>query len=200
MGNKSITKFLVLNNGVPTSTAALTTSAGAADANALVALNAAGVLDITITGGKQSTAGVADAGKPIYTDATGKMDQTFLPDGIGPDLAVIVASEAITAPALVNIWSNAGVLNIRKADAASNKPADGFIKTSVAAAASATVYKDGTITGLTGLTVGPQYLSSTTAGQPTATIPTADGTLVQKVGNASSATVMEFDQGAVFSN
>lgn len=200
MGTKSTTKYLVLSSGIPTAIAALTTSAGAADANALVALNASGVLDISITGGKQTSAGAADAAKPVYTDAGGKIDVTFMPDGIGPDVISLVASEAITAPALVNIWNNAGVLNIRKADAASNKPAHGFIKTTVAASAATTVYKNGTITGMSGLTPGQQFLSSTTAGQPTSTAPTADTTLVQKVGLASSATSMEFDLGEVYSN
>ena len=200
MGTKSTTKYLVLSGGVPTAVAAVTTSAGAADANSLPALNASGVLDITITGGKQSTAGVADAAKPIYTGADGKLDVTFLPTGIGPDTTTVPASEAITAPALVNIWNDAGVLKARKADAASGKPAHGYIKTTVAISASTYVYRNGTITGLSGLTIGTQWLSTTTPGQPQAAAPTADGTLVQQVGFASSATVMEFDQGTVFSN
>ena len=75
MGTASSKKFIKNNAGYYTEEAALTTSAGAADANAIPALNASGVLDSTIINGKNSSAGAADAGKTVLLDdliVTGK--------------------------------------------------------------------------------------------------------------------------------
>lgn len=48
MGTASTTKFILNNAGALAEQAALTTSAGAGDAQKLVALNASGILDSTI--------------------------------------------------------------------------------------------------------------------------------------------------------
>lgn len=52
MGTTSSTKLLKQNGGTLTEETTLTTSAGAADANKVPALNASGVLDSTIVNSK----------------------------------------------------------------------------------------------------------------------------------------------------
>lgn len=142
-----------------------------------------------------SSAGAGSAGNLVGLDAAGKIALNMMPSGIGPATKSLVASEAITAPALVNIWNDASVAKIRKADAASNKPANGFILASVASAASAEVYFEGEVTGLSGLVAGKLWLSSSVPGATQATIPTTAGHIAQSVGWATSATTMDFEAG-----
>ena len=192
MGTASTTKFIKNNAGTLTEEAALTTSTGAGDAQKVPALNASGVLDASITNAKNTSAGASDAGKLAMLDAAGKLDVTFMPVGIGADTASIVASETLVAGDFVNVWNNGGTANIRKADATtSGKEAHGFVLAGVSSAASGTVYFEGTNTQLSGLTPGPQWLS-TTAGRCTATAPSATGNSVQRIGFAISATAMNF--------
>ena len=221
MGTASTTKVLKNNAGTLTEETTLTTSAGAADANKIPALNASGVLDSTIINSKNTSAGAGDAGKiPALNasgilddtiinasvtslankiaklDASGKLDVTVLPTGVGADTAIIVASEALAAGDLVNIWSNAGTANVRKADASvSGKEAHGFVLATVASAGNATVYFEGTNTQCTGLTPGVQFLSATTAGKTGSAAPTGTGKVVQRVGFAISATALNFNGG-----
>lgn len=220
MGTSSTTKYIRNIAGALTEEAALTTSAGAADAQKLVALNASGILDSSIVNSKTTSAGASDAGKVAALnasglldstlinsktasagagdagkipalDASGRLDSTFLPVGVGADTAVITTSEALTAGDLVNIYNNSGA-KVRKADAtAAGKEAHGFVLASYGSGVSATVYFEGTNTGVTGLTPGAQFLA-TTAGAATATAPSAAGNIVQRVGFAVSATAMNF--------
>lgn len=159
-------KYLRLNNGVPTQTEATTSSAGAGDAGKIVAL-----------------------------DAGGKLDNTMMPTGIGADVAVIASSENLAAGDLVNIWNDGGTAKVRKADAsAAGKEAHGFVLDAVTSPANATVYFEGTNDQVTGLTPGPQYLS-TTAGIATATPPSTTGQVVQRVGVATAATSINIEVG-----
>lgn len=193
MGTASTTKLIKNNAGVLTEETTLTTSAGAGDANKVVALNASGVLDASIVNSKTSSAGAGDTGKLPALDATGRLDASFMPVGIGADTASIVASEALAAGDLVNIYNNASVANIRKADGSTaGKEAHGFVLAAVSASASGTVYFEGTNTQCTGLTPGLQYLSGTTAGKPSSTAASGTGKVVQIVGFAVSATAMNF--------
>lgn len=143
----------------------------------------------------QSSAGAGDAGKIPALDAAGRLDNSMMPTGIGADTASIAASENLAAGDLVNIWNDGGTAKVRKADATtSGKEAHGFVLAAVTAPENATVYFEGTNTGLSGLTPGPQFLS-TTAGQPAAAAPSAAGNVVQRVGIAVSATAMNFEAG-----
>lgn len=155
-------------------------------------LGSAGVEEKAAT---DSSAGVANAGDVVALDSTGKLPLNMLPSGIGPATKSIVASEAITAPALVNIWNDTGTAKIRKADAATNKPANGFILASVASAASADVYFEGEVTGMSGLTAGKVWLSATVPGATQVAIPTTAGHIAQSVGWATSATTIDFESG-----
>jgi len=143
----------------------------------------------------QSSAGAGDAGKIPAVDSTGKLDSSFMPVGIVAPTAVVIASEALAAGDLVNIWNNAGTANVRKADASTTgKQADGFVLAAVLNAGNATVFFPGDEnTQVTGLTPGRQWLSDTTPGKSTVTVPTTAGHLVQPVGTATSATNLIFE-------
>lgn len=142
----------------------------------------------------QTSAGAGDAGKIPALDAAGHLDTSMMPTGIGADTASITASEALAAGDLVNIWNSTGA-KVRKADATTaGKEAHGFVLAAVSSSATATVYFEGSDTGVTGLTPGVQYLS-TTAGVATATPPSASGNVVQRVGVATAAASLNFDMG-----
>ena len=139
-----------------------------------------------------TSAGAGDAGKIVALDADGKINANMMPTGIGAETATITASEALSAGNLVNVYNNGGTPNVRKADATTaGKEANGFVLASVSSSASATVYTEGMITGLSGLTPGPQFLA-TTAGASTVTAPSGSGNVVQRVGVATSTTTLAF--------
>lgn len=155
--------------------------------------NSAGTL--TEVAATQTSAGAGNAGDIVALDASGKLDTSVMPTGIGADTAVIVASEALSAGDLVNIWDSAGTTKVRKADATTaGKEAHGFVLSAVSNAANATVYFEGSNTAKSGLTGGKLYLA-TTAGGTTSTAPSGSGNVVQIVGFATSATVLNFQSG-----
>ena len=191
MGTASTTKYIKNNSGALTEEAALTTSAGAGDAQKIPALNASGVLDSTIVNSKTTSAGAGDSGKLVALDGSGRIDSTMMPVGIGADTATITTSEALSAGDFVNVWNSTGA-KVRKADATvSGKEAHGFVLSAYGSSASATVYFEGTNTGVTGQTPGPVFLS-TTAGVATSTAPSGSGNVVQRIGFAVSATAINF--------
>lgn len=144
----------------------------------------------------QTSAGAGDAGKLPALDTSGRLDSSFMPTGIGADTASLVASEALSANDLVNVWNSSGTPKIRKADAStSGKEAHGFVLSAVSSGASGTVYFEGTNSGLTGLTAGVLFLSAATPGAATATAPSGSGNIVQRVGVATAATAFNFDMG-----
>lgn len=224
MGTASTKKFIKNNAGALTEEAALTTSAGAGDAHRLPALNASGILDSTIVNsttssagagdsGKlaalngsgvlassiinstASSAGAGDSGKVVALDGSGKIDSTMMPVGVGADTASIQASENLAAGDFVNIWDSTGA-KVRKADATtSGKEAHGFVLSSVTSGNNATVYFEGTNTGVTGQTPGQVFLS-TTAGLSASTAPSGSGNVVQRIGVAVSATAINFESNA----
>lgn len=197
MGTASIKKFIKQLAGTLTEEAALTTSAGAADADKIPALNASGVLDSTIINGTVTSAGVAAAGKTPLLDGTGRLDQSTMPNGIVPETGQILASEALADGDFVNVYNNAGVSNVRKSDGSvTGKETHGYVLASVASAATATVYFEGSNTHLTGLVGGPRYMSVTTPGGSQATAPSGSGQVVQQIGIAYSATALTFEPKA----
>ena len=193
MGTISTTKFIKNNAGALTEEAALTTSAGAADAQKVPALNASGVLDPTIINAKATSAGAGDAGKVVQLDGSGRLDNSVMPVGIGADTKVMIASEALAAGDFINVWSDASAFKVRKADATTGgKRAHGFVLSSVASGANATVYFEGENSAVTGMTPGDVFLG-TTAGRAQATAPTGSGQAVQRIGVATSATSVNFE-------
>lgn len=216
MGTASSKKFIKQVSGTLTEEAALTTSSGAGDADRVVALNASGILDSSIVNSTTTSAGAGSSGKLaalnasgilddtiinatvsssaskiVKLDATGRLDNSVMPTGIGADVAVISASENLSAGDFVNIFNSSGA-KARKADATtSGKEAHGFVLSAVTTGNNATVYFEGTNTGVTGMTPGVVYLA-TTAGLATSTAPSGSGNVVQRVGYAVSATAINF--------
>lgn len=133
-------------------------------------------------------------GKLYYKTAANAIASFNAGSGSVPS-ATIVAGEALTAGNLVNIYSDAGTFKVRQADAdIAGEEAHGYVTSSVSSGANATVYFSGIITGLSGLSPGIVYLSST-AGGVTNTAPSTSGKTVQKVGVAVSATSIAFFLG-----
>lgn len=170
--------------------ATIATSAGAGDAEKIPSTNASGVLDPTLL-----NAATSGANKIPLLDGSGRLDPSTMPAGVGQDAKSIEASETLAAGDLVNVWNDSGTSKVRKADAtAEGKEANGFVLAGVASAATATVYFEGRITGLSSLTPGErQYLSAASPGLTTATAPSAAGNVVQLVGVAVSATEIDFE-------
>ncbi|MEQ6307454.1 hypothetical protein ABN448_09590 [Delftia acidovorans] len=144
--------------------------------------------------GIQTSAGAANAGDIVALDDSGRIDNSMMPVGIGADTAVIAASEALAAGDWVNVWNSTGA-KVRKADATtSGKEAHGFVLAAVTSGANATVYFEGTNTQVTAQTPGPVFLQ-TTAGTGGATAPSASGNVVQRLGVAVSPTAVNFEGG-----
>jgi hypothetical protein len=169
MGTASTTKYIVQSSGYLKQQAALTTSAGAGDAQAIPALNSSGQLDITM-----------------------------MPTGVGADIVSVTASEALSAGAFVNLWNNSGTTNARNADGSTTgKFAQGFVLAAVSSSGTASVYLTGLNTAVTGATPGPVFLSDSAVGSFTATAPTTSGHTSQYLGIAITATSIQFDPGPV---
>jgi hypothetical protein len=170
--------------------AAITSSAGAADAEKIVATAAGtGVLDDTLMGAAETGASVV-----VKSKSDGTLDLSLMPSGIGPDTASIVTSENLAAGNLVNIYDNAGTVTARKADAtAEGKECHGFVLAGTTSPAAALVYFEGKLTGLTGLTPGARQFVATSPGTTTETAPTGAGNVAQCVGIAISTTAISFE-------
>ena len=163
------------------------TSAGAADAGKIAQLDASGILDSSIVNSTVTSTGASDAGKLTALDSSGHLDLSVMPTGVGPDTQSILASEAISAGAYVNIWNNTGTANIRNADnTAAGKEAHGYVLSAVGSGANGLVYFSGNNVSVTGATVGNVYLG--TVGAVVSTAPSGSGNVVQRIGEATSAT------------
>lgn len=139
----------------------------------------------------QSSAGAADAGKIVALNSSGLVDSTMLPASNGLPSMSVPTSENLAAGALVNLYSASGTLTARNANATdATKPAHGFVLSAVTSPANATVWFNGAINNaVSGLTLGsPVYLSASTAGASTATAPSAAGNLIQTVGLVAEST------------
>lgn len=157
--------------------------------NKYIANNAGTLTEVAAS---QTSAGAGDANKIVALDATGRIDTSMMPVGIAADTQVLPSSEALSAGNYVNVFSNAGAFYVRKADATtSGKEAHGFVLASTGASANATVYFEGTNTGVTGAAPGVVYLA-TTAGTGASAAPTTAGNVVQRIGFATSATTVNF--------
>ncbi|WKZ86361.1 hypothetical protein N5B55_05245 [Ralstonia pickettii] len=181
-------KYIRNSGGQLQEEASVDISSGATDAGKIVALGTDGTLHDTVTGATVTSA----PNRLVKLDASGRLDATVLPNGLGADTAVIVASEALSAGDYVNIWDNAGTAKVRKADASAvGKEAHGYVTAAYASGAAATVYFEGTNSNVSGQVAGPVFLS-VTAGKGTNTAPTAAGQVVQRIGFAVSGTAVNF--------
>jgi|GEM_PF-687736 len=144
------------------------------------------------TAAKSST-GAADANRVMATNAAGELDSTFLPAGVGSDTRDRPASEALTTGRLVNEYDDSGTTRIRHADRSNGRDATGFVLDNVANAATGTVYPLGVLlTGQSGLTPGAWYVLGTNGQLELRSSATfANGELLQEVGRALSATELQ---------
>ena len=149
----------------------------------------------TLDTGINTSAGAGDANKLIATNGSGKVDTTLLPAGIGVSTVTATASESISAGDFVNLYNNAGVLTVRKADNSNGRDAKGFVLSAISNAATGTVYLSGQNTSVTALTPGTVYFLGVSGGSTT-TAPTSSGTIIQLLGYTLSATnlMFEFDE------
>lgn len=143
-----------------------------------------------------TSAGAGDANKIIMTGGDGKLDSTLMPTGIGADTRSVVSSENLAAGDFVNEYDNASVPTVRKADPANGRPATGYVLAAVTSPANATVYPLGgtTNTAKSALTIGSLYvLDPATAGTAVtaASVTLANGNLRQVVGRAISSTDLQ---------
>ena len=144
--------------------------------------------------GLSTSAGAGDGAKLIETDNTGRLDQSFMPVGVGPDTKTLIATETMASGDFVNIWDDAGTVKIRKADASTaGKESVGFVLDAITSGNSGLVYFEAINTSLTGLTLGVTYFLSTTPGTISVNAPTGAGNIVQKIGKAVSATEIAYE-------
>lgn len=145
-----------------------------------------------------STAGgEANANTIPQLSASGRWTADMMPEGLAAETKVMPASEGLAAGDVVNVYSDAGTLKCRKADASAanaGKACKGFVLAAVTQDEDATVYYEGNITGLSGLTPGADYyLSATSPGGVTTTPTLTVGYVIQYIGQAQSATEMTFE-------
>ncbi len=143
----------------------------------------------------QTSAGAGSAGQIPALDSSGRLDTTMMPVGVVADTQSITASENLTAGDFVNVFANTGLQNVRKADASGGlaKRCHGFVLAGVTAPANATVYFEGSVTGLSSLTVGAAYYLTSTAGTANTTGPTTAGHIHQNLGVATSNATISFE-------
>ncbi|HNU06378.1 MAG TPA: hypothetical protein PKO33_01350 [Pyrinomonadaceae bacterium] len=109
------------------------------------------------------------------------------------------AGENLAAQDAVNLYSDAGTLKVRLADADdTTKPCHGFVVSAVTSGNPAyAITANGIVrTGLSGLTVGAEYYLSTTAGALTSTAPSTSGNSVQRLGIAISSSSILWERGS----
>ncbi len=140
-----------------------------------------------------SSAGAADAGKIPALDGAGRLNQSFMPVGIGADTVQGTASEALSAGDFVNFHDDGGIFSVRLADNSNGRQADGYVTASVSLAGAATVYPlDGINSNLSGLTPGARYYLGTAGGVIATPLIETDagnvGSISQYLGYAKSAT------------
>lgn len=145
----------------------------------------------------QTSAGAADAGKIPALGTDGKLDTSLYNVGGDPSYP-ITASEAIGVGKFFNLQSDSGTLKARLADNSNGRPAHGFVRVAVAAAAQGTGYPlDVVNNSLTGLTVGTVYYlgiaGAVIAAPLDATVAGNAGYIDQKLGMATSATELATD-------
>lgn len=144
--------------------------------------------------GTQTSTGVAQAGQIPALNSAGVLDATLLPAGVGQNVVVAPATEALAVGAFVNLFATVGtpnVWNARNADNSTNREAWGYVIAAVTSGASATVYRLGTTNAnMTGLTIGGDYYLGTVGAVITPALdPVAQtGKTDQYLGRAKSAT------------
>lgn len=106
------------------------------------------------------------------------------------DYLWLPASESITAGAPVNIWNDSGTVKVRNANASNGRQADGYVTMTYGTGDMVAVFIAGENPVLSGLTIGPIYLG-TSSGTYTSSAP-GTGNLVQRLGFATTTSNIAF--------
>lgn len=146
----------------------------------------------TLQGGKGKmveatvvSTGVGEAGDILALGPDGKIDDSVLPVGVGPDVKVVEATEALTAGDYVNIFDDAGTPKVRLADNSNGREAHGFVLAAYAITELAAVLFEGSNTAApVALTGQRAYLGSAGAAITTPLDPATDaGKIHQLLGS-----------------
>lgn len=141
------------------------------------------------------SAGAPDANKIVALDSTGHLDASVLPSGITPDQKAGTSNGTITAKDICYI-ETAGTITRASAAAGTPHAGLGWALTSVATGQPIVIQLQGIIAGLSALTPGARYfLSNVTPGGIIigSSAPAATGELWQYIGTALSATELQFE-------
>lgn len=151
--------------------------------------NAGGFSEVEAT----AVGGVSQANKIPALDLTGRLDPTMMPTGVGAETSALPAFGAVAAGDFVNVFNDSGTAKVRKADASSaTAPAHGFVLEAFGAGETATVYWSGLNSGVTGLTPGQHFLS-TTPGASNHVAPSGSGQIVQRLGMCVAGNLIYFN-------
>lgn len=148
--------------------------------------------------GKTVSTGAADAGALVALNDSGKLDESMMPLGIGAQVSILPASEALDAGDFVNIFDDAGTAKVRKADNSNGRSADGFVSAAVASSGDATVHPlDGVNAAMTALSPGKEYWLGTAGDVIEVPLDETDplnaNKVSQQLGKALSATELRTD-------
>lgn len=145
-----------------------------------------------------TSAGAADAEKIPALDSAGRLDSSMMPIGIGAATITAVASETLGTGKFVNLFDDTGTLKARLADNSNGRIAHGFVIEEFASEATATIYRmDDVNAELSGLTVAAEYWLGTAGGVLSTPLDATDvgnaNKVCQKLGVAKSATELVTD-------
>lgn len=137
----------------------------------------------TLVGGKGklveatvSSTGASEAGDLVGLDSSGKLDASVLPVGVGPDVKIVEATEALTAGDYVNIFDDSGVPNVRLADNSNGREAHGFVLAAFAITEMAQVFFEGPNTAAATALPGQRAYLGTAGGSITTPLDPATDT------------------------
>lgn len=159
---------------------------------------------VVLSGGKFSrneattvSTGVAEAGDIVALDSSGKLDPSVLPTGVGPDVSIIEAGEALTAGAYVNIYDDGGTRKVRLADNSNGREAHGWVEAAFALGANATVFFEGPNSNAPAGTTGQRAYLGTSGAAITTPLdendPANDGKIHQLLGTYIDSTIINTD-------
>lgn len=161
-------------------------------ADKYIALGASGPQEIEAT---VTSAGAASAGEIPALDPTGRLDQSMMPVGITADTYTGTAFEALAAGAFVYIRTDGQVANASAASGG-NAAVGFVLAASAASASALVYFegRNTARSGLT--VGSTYFLSDTVAGSVVSTVVTGTGKLYQPLGTAITATSMNTEISA----
>lgn len=146
--------------------------------------------------------GAANSGDIVALGTDGRLDETLMPLGIGANIVVAEASEAISAGRFVNLFYDTGVLKMRLADNSNLRPAWGYVRESITADTAGSAYRINTTNAnMSALTPGADYWLGVAGGviDTPLNAETDTGKVDQYLGVAASATeLVTVEQAPVY--